>query len=116
MPVYVPTASVRFATHGAVPLTSFWYQSLSVLSQLPIVVSPPWSAVASVPGHSSRNSPKSVCTSCAVSQALLAFVFAPSAWPLMAGKSLSGYLSCLLYTSDAADERSSVDLGGRRII
>ena len=31
-----------------------------------------------------------------------------------------GYLSqdspCLLYTSDAADERSSVDIGGRRII
>ena len=26
----------------------------------------------------------------------------------------AGY--CLLYTSDAADERSSVDLGGRRII
>ena len=26
-----------------------------------------------------------------------------------------GY-GCLLYTSDAADERSSVDLGGRRII
>ena len=26
------------------------------------------------------------------------------------------YESCLLYTSDAADERSSVDLGGRRII
>src|SRR5678815_4609589 len=25
-------------------------------------------------------------------------------------------ISCLLYTSDAADERSSVDLGGRRII
>ena len=34
-------------------------------------------------------------------------------------KSLEGwysYFSCLLYTSDAADERSSVDLGGRRII
>ena len=31
----------------------------------------------------------------------------------------SGYVrvtGCLLYTSDAADERSSVDLGGRRII
>ena len=30
----------------------------------------------------------------------------------------SGYQcdACLLYTSDAADERSSVDLGGRRII
>ena len=27
-----------------------------------------------------------------------------------------GYQCCLLYTSDAADERSSVDLGGRRII
>ena len=25
-------------------------------------------------------------------------------------------IACLLYTSDAADERSSVDLGGRRII
>ena len=30
-----------------------------------------------------------------------------TAWPARA---------CLLYTSDAADERSSVDLGGRRII
>ena len=29
---------------------------------------------------------------------------------------LSTLTTCLLYTSDAADERSSVDLGGRRII
>ena len=29
---------------------------------------------------------------------------------------LSCHGSCLLYTSDAADERSSVDFGGRRII
>src|SRR5678815_4254790 len=29
---------------------------------------------------------------------------------------MSVYDNCLLYTSDAADERSSVDLGGRRII
>ena len=28
----------------------------------------------------------------------------------------SGASVCFLYTSDAADERSSVDLGGRRII
>ena len=28
----------------------------------------------------------------------------------------SSILPCLLYTSDAADERSSEDLGGRRII
>ena len=30
--------------------------------------------------------------------------------------SSSSRIGCLLYTSDAADERSSVDLGGRRII
>ena len=30
--------------------------------------------------------------------------------------SANNYNVCLLYTSDAADERSSVDLGGRRII
>ena len=30
---------------------------------------------------------------------------------------MAGWINnCLLYTSDAADERSSVDLGGRRII
>ena len=29
---------------------------------------------------------------------------------------LCSHCTCLLYTSDAADERSSVDLGGRRII
>ena len=28
----------------------------------------------------------------------------------------AAFCICLLYTSDAADERSSVDLGGRRII
>ena len=32
------------------------------------------------------------------------------------GEAISWHLSCLLYTSDAADERSSVDFGGRRII
>ena len=34
------------------------------------------------------------------------------------GVNHNGYAfqTCLLYTSDAADERSSVDLGGRRII
>ena len=34
----------------------------------------------------------------------------------VAGHSLGEFSACLLYTSDAADERSSVDLGGRRII
>ena len=37
----------------------------------------------------------------------------------MAGTTIettSRVITCLLYTSDAADERSSVDLGGRRII
>ena len=32
------------------------------------------------------------------------------------GHRLGNLLGCLLYTSDAADERSSVDLGGRRIL
>ena len=31
-------------------------------------------------------------------------------------KNFVSIYTCLLYTSDAADERSSVDLGGRRII
>ena len=47
-----------------------------------------------------------------------------AAYPDGYGRGQSGYFfpptgkseSCLLYTSDAADERSSVDLGGRRII
>ena len=39
--------------------------------------------------------------------AMVVFVFAAA---------LMMAYGCLLYTSDAADERSSVDLGGRRII
>ena len=35
---------------------------------------------------------------------------------ILGGQSVHPAWSCLLYTSDAADERSSVDLGGRRII
>ena len=38
----------------------------------------------------------------------------PDTCPSHGAKQLRG--TCLLYTSDAADERSSVDLGGRRII
>mgnify|MGYP003380232125 CR=1 FL=1 len=34
----------------------------------------------------------------------------------ISGRLLIHFSNCLLYTSDAADERSSVDLGGRRII
>ena len=40
-----------------------------------------------------------------------------SRWALSAVRSgIAQLMACLLYTSDAADERSSVDLGGRRII
>ena len=45
--------------------------------------------------------------------------FSPLAITLFHGEragSLAQLHRCLLYTSDAADERSSVDLGGRRII
>ena len=44
------------------------------------------------------------------------------AWPVSTSRRghwlarRESHSSCLLYTSDAADERSSVDLGGRRII
>ena len=34
----------------------------------------------------------------------------------VAQRDITRLKDCLLYTSDAADERSSVDLGGRRII
>ena len=45
------------------------------------------------------------------------FTFRPNgAFRMMAGKVRPCGTPCLLYTSDAADERSSVDLGGRRII
>ena len=36
--------------------------------------------------------------------------------PMETRAAIAQYQACLLYTSDAADERSSVDLGGRRII
>ena len=36
--------------------------------------------------------------------------------PFWKGVKMKNINVCLLYTSDAADERSSVDLGGRRII
>ena len=39
---------------------------------------------------------------------------AASLWSTLAANGIGS--ACLLYTSDAADERSSVDLGGRRII
>ena len=40
---------------------------------------------------------------------------APSGW-LILWTMVGGFLACLLYTSAAADERSGVELGGRRLI
>ena len=37
-------------------------------------------------------------------------------WRPPVNTAIARMAACLLYTSDAADERSSVDLGGRRII
>ena len=42
--------------------------------------------------------------------------FKPGTGPSAERRANSKFEVCLLYTSDAADERSSVDLGGRRII
>ena len=56
---------------------------------------------------------------------IVAFERLPTVWQVVLGTLIISTLafilsvmgqSCLLYTSDAADERSSVDLGGRRII
>ena len=50
-------------------------------------------------------------------RATIGLVAPPRAKPLViAHRGSSATYACLLYTSDAADERSSVDLGGRRII
>ena len=37
-------------------------------------------------------------------------------YPVISGRGFKLYVSCLLYTSDAADDLLCVDLGGRRII
>mgnify|MGYP003381539330 CR=1 FL=1 len=49
----------------------------------------------------------------AIDEPTIGMVFTINTSPF-AGR--EGQWVCLLYTSDAADERSSVDLGGRRII
>src|SRR5450756_2961747 len=66
---------------------------------------------ASAPGQQARTSVATLALAAAVSLAsrLRAAPCAP------AGASL-GPTSCLLYTSDAADDLLCVDLGGRRII
>src|SRR5678815_636016 len=48
--------------------------------------------------------------------ALCVYVLSFTSQIFPASKKIAPYNGCLLYTSDAADERSSVDLGGRRII
>ena len=45
-----------------------------------------------------------------------AYVEGQAAKAQKTAKNAERWATCLLYTSDAADERSSVDLGGRRII
>ena len=54
-----------------------------------------------------------------VERPLVETVILPTTW-FEVGAGVHGEVGrgwrCLLYTSDAADERSSVDLGGRRII
>ena len=62
-------------------------------------------------GHSSRPQPDN-----AIYQLAHALVrLQQHEFPLQLNEVTRAYL-CLLYTSDAADERSSVDLGGRRIL
>mgnify|MGYP003685950175 CR=1 FL=1 len=46
----------------------------------------------------------------------LCLVFAASAFKCLVAEVGYGNETCLLYTSDAADDMQCVDLGGRRII
>ena len=48
--------------------------------------------------------------------AVIALAFDHQAHGARSAAGLMRYTGCLLYTSDAADERSSVDPGGRRIL
>ena len=60
-----------------------------------------------------RDSPKVVLDVCVINHPRQGF----EDWQRVLKKAMSEQPQrCLLYTSDAADERSSVDLGGRRII
>src|SRR5664280_3684047 len=52
------------------------------------------------------------CSRVALSRPGAAHTRCPVSWSTTTVR----YLCCLLYTSDAADEEDSVDLGGRRII
>src|SRR5678815_2966275 len=88
-------------------------------------IAPSWIGMTYVfPVRSSRTvsvSPRSVArgsptggapVSMAMVAALLLIEVDRGGYPPVADDELA---ACLLYTSDAADERSSVDLGGRRI-
>mgnify|MGYP003376560568 CR=1 FL=1 len=66
------------------------------------------------PGSTARKSTRPTAGARSVSGARTASTVC-SAHRLLAKRTMSDDI-CLLYTSDAADERSSVDLGGRRII
>src|SRR5674536_84591 len=60
--------------------------------------------------------PLFVCEAMYSGRILHTLSFMYSAAALSASSSVPIATSCLLYTSDAADEEDSVDLGGRRII
>ena len=66
--------------------------------------------LAAVPGTDAQGTPHRL----SVFEAF--YVMSYTATTIGFGEIPYAFSTCLLYTSDAADERSSVDLGGRRII
>src|SRR5678816_2568266 len=109
------SSNTRFATASVVsPTTAIFPAGLgSTLGSFH------WSEI-SVPPHApspASNASTAIHRTCFIeclrkSQALQG----PAEWPILVAREVSRNEGCLLYTSDAADERSSVDLGGRRII
>src|SRR5678809_1413534 len=77
-----------------------------------------WEQLNQVPQASAKNSKKQIPNSKLNTNNLwVSRVLASQHKEGRVYATLNGYrIDCLLYTSDAADERSSVDLGGRRII
>ena len=72
----------------------------------PTNATPPFASIAIVPGYVSPQSSIQAWGPFLASHGIVVMTIGTN----------SLFDDCLLYTSDAADERSSVDLGGRRII
>src|SRR5664280_3763998 len=101
---YAAPSSTRGLQMGVPRLSaSIWHQTCErepPPTTRTLVIGVPISAMLSAPSRNAKTTPSWTARNM-------------SPWLL---NELIPYKTCLLYTSDAADEEDSVDLGGRRII